>query len=201
MPGVIFDYKDSLEVYMFIIVGLGNPGNKYSFTKHNIGFITAEYFAEQHNINISKTKYKALYGEGTIGGEKVIIAKPQTYMNLSGESVIELLNWYKVPISNLIVIYDDIDIDIGKLRIRPKGSAGTHNGMRSIIYHTRSEDFPRIRIGIGKPPSYMDLADYVISRFTDEEVSPMREAVMKASKAIEQIIKSGVDSAMNKFNG
>ncbi len=186
---------------MFIIVGLGNPGDKYSTTKHNIGFITAEYLAKQNDIMINKKKCKALYGEGTIAGEKVVIAKPQTYMNLSGESVIELLNWYKAPISNLIVIYDDIDIDVGKIRIRPKGSSGTHNGMKSIIYLSKSDDFPRVRVGIGKPPEKMDLANYVLSKFSEQEKPLTRESIEKASMAIEEIIRNGINASMNKYNG
>lgn len=186
---------------MFIVVGLGNPGEKYKYTRHNIGFITLDYFSNVHRICMNKIKHKAVVGEGMIGEEKVILAKPQTYMNLSGESVYELVNWYKADLSKLIIIYDDIDLDLGKVRIRPKGSSGTHNGMKSIIYLLNSDDFTRIRIGIGKPPEYMDLADYVTAQFNDEDIPLMEEAVKRVSLAIEEIILKGVNSAMNKYNG
>jgi PTH1 family peptidyl-tRNA hydrolase len=185
---------------MYLIVGLGNPGDKYRYTKHNVGFMVLDYFAAQHNISISKLKHKALLGEGQIGQERVILAKPQTYMNLSGESVQELMHWYKEDITRLIVIYDDVDLAVGRIRIRPEGSSGTHNGMKSIIYLMNSDKFPRIRVGIGKQPDYMDLGDYVLSRFTDEEIPLMEEAVKKAAQAIEEIIKRDLNSAMNKYN-
>ncbi|MFZ5354778.1 MAG: aminoacyl-tRNA hydrolase [Bacillota bacterium] len=185
---------------MYIIVGLGNPGEKYKYTKHNVGFMTIDYLASQHGISVSKIKHKAVIGEGTVGGEKVVLAKPQTFMNLSGESVMELLHWYKVDVSRLIVIYDDIDLPIGKLRIRPNGSSGTHNGMRSIIYLLNSQDFPRVRIGIGGKPDYMDLADYVISNFHKDDIPIMAETVEKAAKAVEEIASRGINSAMNKYN-
>jgi len=185
---------------MYLVVGLGNPGDKYRYTKHNAGFMVLDYFASVHNISISKLKHKALTGEGQIGQEKIVLAKPQTFMNLSGESVLELMNWYKEDISRLIVVYDDIDLEPGRIRIRPEGSSGTHNGMKSIIYLMNSDKFSRIRIGIGKQPDYMDLADYVLSRFTDEEIPLMEEAVKKAALAIEEIIKKDVASAMNKYN-
>lgn len=185
---------------MYLIVGLGNPGDKYRYTKHNVGFMVLDYFASQHNISISKLKHKALLGEGQIGQERVILAKPQTYMNLSGESVQELMHWYKEDISRLIVVYDDVDLAVGRIRIRPEGSSGTHNGMKSIIYLVNSDKFPRIRVGIGKQPDYMDLGDYVLSRFNDEEIPLMEEAVKKAALAIEEIVKRDLNSAMNKYN-
>ena len=185
---------------MYLIVGLGNPGDKYRYTKHNTGFMVLDYFASAHNISISKTKHKAVLGEGSIGQEKVVLAKPQTYMNLSGESVQELMHWYKGEISKLIVIYDDVDLAVGKIRIRPEGSSGTHNGMKSIIYILNTDKFPRIRVGIGRQPEYMDLGDYVLSKFTDEEIPLMEEAVKKSALAIEEIIKNDISSAMNKYN-
>lgn len=185
---------------MYLIVGLGNPGDKYRYTKHNVGFMVLDYFASAHNISINKIKHKAVLGEGAIGQEKVILAKPQTYMNLSGESVQELMHWYKEDISRLIVVYDDVDLDVGRIRIRPEGSSGTHNGMKSIIYLLNTDKFPRVRVGIGKQPDYMDLADYVMSRFTDEEIPLMEEAVKKAALALEEIIKNDVATAMNKYN-
>lgn len=185
---------------MVVVVGLGNPGDRYAQTKHNIGFITIDYLAGQHNININKIKHKALIGEGSIAGQRVILVKPQTFMNLSGQSVMDIVNFYKVPIENLIVIYDDIDLPVGKVRIRPSGSSGTHNGMRNIIYLLGKQDFPRVRIGVGKQPDYMDLADYVMTKFNDEEKPLMLEAVKNSALAIEEIVKSGINIAMNKYN-
>jgi PTH1 family peptidyl-tRNA hydrolase len=159
-----------------------------------------DYLASVHNIGINKIKHKAVLGEGLIGQEKVVLAKPQTYMNLSGESVQELMHWYKGEISKLIVVYDDVDIDVGRIRIRPEGSSGTHNGMKSIIYILNSDKFPRVRVGIGKQPDYMDLADYVMGRFSDEEIPLMESAVKRAALAIEEIVKKDINSAMNKYN-
>lgn len=185
---------------MYIVVGLGNPGDKYKYTRHNVGFITLDYLASKHHIAVSKIKHKAVLGEGVIHGEKVVLVKPQTYMNLSGESVMEIANWYKVESCHLIVIYDDVDLPVGKVRIRPNGSSGSHNGMKSIIYLLNTDDFPRIRIGIGKQPDYMDLGDYVLGKFTDEEIPIFEETVKKASLAVEEIIKSGINTSMNKYN-
>jgi len=185
---------------MYIVVGLGNPGEKYKYTRHNTGFMVLDYFAAAHNISINRIKCKSVLGEGIIGKEKVVLAKPQTYMNLSGESVYELIHWYKEDISRLIVIYDDVDLPAGRIRIRPEGSSGTHNGMKSIIYLLNSDKFPRIRVGIGKQPDYMDLADYVLSRFSDEEIPVMEEAVKRAAAAVEEIVNNGIDSAMNRYN-
>ncbi|MDF2591728.1 MAG: peptidyl-tRNA hydrolase [Clostridia bacterium] len=185
---------------MYVIVGLGNPGDRYAGTKHNIGFITIDYLAEQSGIKLNKTKHKAILGEGTIGGEKVLLVKPQTFMNLSGQSVMDIVNFYKVPSQNLIVIYDDIDLPVGKVRIRPSGSSGTHNGMRNIIYLINNQEFPRIRIGVGKQPDYMDLADYVMTKFNGEEKPLMEDAVKRSAMAVEEIVKSGINIAMNKYN-
>lgn len=185
---------------MYVVVGLGNPGSQYAQTKHNIGFVTVDYFAEQHNIKFNKVKHKAVIGEGIISGEKLMLVKPQTYMNDSGECVMELVNFYKLPLENLIVIYDDIDLPVGKVRIRPSGSSGTHNGMRSIIYLLNRQEFPRIRIGVGKQPEYMDLADYVMTRFSKDEIPLIEEAVKKAALTVEEITRSGISAAMNKYN-
>lgn len=185
---------------MYIIVGLGNPGAKYSVTRHNVGFMAIQRLAEQYNISLNKTRMKALYGEGIIGGEKVVLAMPQTFMNLSGESVVELMNWYKVDIANLIVIYDDIDIAPGKLRIREKGSGGSHNGMKNIIYLLGKDTFPRIRIGIGGKPSFMDLADYVLAKIRPDEGETLQIGVENATKAVEEAMKNGIMKAMNKYN-
>jgi PTH1 family peptidyl-tRNA hydrolase len=186
---------------MYLIAGLGNPGKEYANTKHNIGFITIDYLAEKHGMRINKIKHKALIGEGFISGKKVKLIKPQTYMNLSGESLREAMEYYKADIEELIVIYDDIDIPMGSLRIRKKGSAGTHNGMRSIIRLLGDDGFPRIRIGIGSERGSIPLANYVTSGFKNkEEVKLMEEAVINAAEAIETFIASGVDEAMTRHN-
>ncbi|MCI5604420.1 MAG: aminoacyl-tRNA hydrolase [Clostridia bacterium] len=186
---------------MYLIVGLGNPGKQYEMTRHNIGFHTIDYIADTNKVKINKLKYKALYGEAVIGGEKVYIVKPQTYMNLSGDSVIEFANFYKIPPENIIVINDDISLDTGRIRVRAKGSAGGHNGLKSIIYQLKSDNFPRVKIGVGAPKhEEYDLADFVLGRFTKEEIPVMEEAILKASKAVEEIIRNGPQSAMNKYN-
>ena len=154
---------------MYVIAGLGNPGKKYENTRHNMGFITVDQLAEKHDIKVDKLKFKALVGEGRIAGQKVLLVKPQTYMNLSGESIREVMHFYKLEPENLIVIYDDIDIELGTLRIRKFGSAGTHNGMKSVVYQLQSDRFPRIRIGIGNQKKG-DLVDFVIGGFSKEEV-------------------------------
>ena len=185
---------------IFVVIGLGNPGSKYQNTRHNVGFETIDLLASQHKIKVTKLKHKALSGDGEIGGERVILVKPQTFMNLSGESVREIIEWYKVPLSNMILLYDDVDLAVGKIRIRPKGSSGTHNGMRSILYHVQSEDFPRIRIGIGRPPEGWELADFVLSKFMTEEQKIIKESVENAAAAVVAIINSNAETAMNKFN-
>lgn len=185
---------------MFIIVGLGNPGKKYESTRHNVGFMAIDRLADKFGIKIDKIKYKAVLGEGVIAGRKVILVKPQTYMNLSGETVMGICNFYQLPMENLIVIYDDIDTDFAKLRIRKKGSAGTHNGMRNIIYLLAKDDFPRVRIGIGKS-SQKELKDYVLQRFSKDEMIEMDETLDRTVLAVEQIIESGIEIAMNRFNG
>ena len=186
---------------MYVIVGLGNPGKKYEGTRHNIGFEVIDYLSVKLDIPVNKIKHKALMGEGRIGTEKIILVKPQTYMNLSGESVLPILDYYNVPMENLIVVYDDIDTDTGKIRIRKKGSAGTHNGMRNIIFLSKDDNFPRVRIGIGRPSNGKDLADFVIGRFSKEEAKNMIPVIKNSGDAIETMITDGVDLAMNRFNG
>lgn len=186
---------------MYIIIGLGNPGKKYENTRHNAGFDAIDKLAYENGIKIDKLKHKALIGEGRIGSEKVVLVKPQTYMNLSGESVISVSQFYKVEPENIIVLYDDIDLDVGKLRIRKKGSAGSHNGMKSIIKCLGTQDFPRVRIGVSKPPEGWDLADFVLSRVSKEQQSDMNNGIDKAVKTVEEIIKSNLEVAMNKYNG
>ncbi|HHU77596.1 MAG: aminoacyl-tRNA hydrolase [Caldicoprobacterales bacterium] len=186
---------------MFIIAGLGNPGDKYHGTRHNIGFYVVDLLAQAHNIPLNRIRHKAIMGEGRIGGQRAVLAKPQTYMNLSGESLLSLKEWYKTDAQQIILIYDDADLDIGTIRIRPSGSAGTHNGMRSVIYCLQSQDFPRVRIGIGRPPEGWELTDHVLSRFRDEEVETMKEACARAVKGVECILSLGVEQAMSRFNG
>lgn len=186
---------------MYLIVGLGNPGKQYEMTRHNIGFHTIDYIADQYNVKVNKLKFKALFGEISVGGEKTFLIKPQTFMNLSGESIAEFARFYKVPPENIIIINDDISLDTGRIRVRAKGSAGGHNGLKSIIYQLQSDNFPRIKMGVGAPQHKdYDLADYVLGRFTKEEIPVMEDAIIRASKAAEEIIKNGAQSAMNKYN-
>ncbi|MDE5966197.1 MAG: aminoacyl-tRNA hydrolase [Lachnospiraceae bacterium] len=185
---------------MKIIVGLGNPTAQYHGTRHNVGFSVISELSEQYNIDMSGRKHKAVFGKGIISGERVILAMPQTYMNLSGESVRELLDYYKVSPEDMIVVYDDINLAVGRLRIRKKGSAGGHNGMKNIIKHLGTEQFPRVRVGVGEKPRQMDLADYVLSRFDKTELEAIRQGCTDACHAISLILKSGIDEAMNQFN-
>lgn len=187
---------------MYLIAGLGNPGSQYNMTRHNIGFEVIDYLADQYNVKVKKLKFKGLYADTIIGGEKVILLKPQTYMNLSGESIREFSAFYKIPPENIIIINDDINLAAGKLRIRAKGSAGGHNGLKSIIYQLNSDNFPRIRIGVDTPMrEKMDLADFVLARFGKEEIPVLEDAIVRAGKAAEEIIARGAESAMNKYNG
>jgi PTH1 family peptidyl-tRNA hydrolase len=185
---------------MHIIVGLGNPGKRYEHTKHNIGFLAVDILAERNGVKLSKLKFKALVGEGEIAGRKALLLKPQTYMNLSGESVFAAMDYYKLEPDRLTVIYDDVDIPMGRVRIRPKGSAGTHNGMRSILYHLRRDDFARIRVGIGGERGAADLVSYVISGFRRREVAVMEAAVCRAADAMECILRESIEAAMNQYN-
>ena len=184
---------------MYVICGLGNPGKKYANTRHNMGFITIDQLAEKHDIKVDKVKFKALVGEGRIAGQKVLLVKPQTYMNLSGESVQEVMHFYKLDPEELIVIYDDLDLEAGALRLRKFGSAGTHNGMRSVVQHLNSDRFPRIRLGIGANGK-RDIIDHVIGGFTKEEVPVLEEAVTKAVAAVECMLAEGIDRAMSQYN-
>ena len=183
----------------FIIAGLGNPGRKYENTRHNLGFITVDKIAEDNDISVKKIKFKSLVGEGVIGSDKVILMKPQTFMNNSGEALREIVNFYKVPPENLIVIYDDFDIPIGSIRVRKFGSAGTHNGMRSIIRLLGFDNFPRIRIGIDSTIKN-ELIDFVTGGFRKEEVPLLEEAVTNGAAAAETIVTKGIDLAMNRYN-
>lgn len=185
---------------MHIIVGLGNPGSKFDGTRHNIGFEMIDYLARTHHIAVKKIRHKALIGEGTIAGHKVVLVKPQTFMNLSGETVQSILAYYKVPTTHLLVVYDDIDLVPGALRIRHKGSGGTHNGMRNIIAMIKREDFPRMRIGVGKS-DVIPLEKFVLSGFSKEEIPQMEDAIIRGAKAIQLYITEGLDRAMNAYNG
>lgn len=186
---------------MYIIVGLGNPKKEYENTRHNIGFDVIETLAKKENISVIEKKHKAIIGKGYIDGQKVILAKPQTYMNLSGESVRELIDYYKIDeTEELIVIADDISLDVGQLRIRKKGSAGGHNGLKNIISHLGHDNFIRIKMGVGEKPKGYDLADYVLGHFTTDERKVMNEASENAADAIRIVISEDADTAMNQYN-
>ncbi len=184
---------------MFLIVGLGNPGKKYEKTKHNVGFEAIDKLSEMHNIKVNKIKHRGLIGEGNINGNKIVLFKPQTFMNLSGEAVINAMNFYKLEPENLILVYDDVDTEIGRIRVKKKGSAGTHNGMKSIISLIQENDFPRVRIGIGSNGN-IDLADYVLSGFNKENRNKIEASVERAAKSITSLITDGIDTAMNEYN-
>lgn len=187
---------------MYLIAGLGNPGREYTGTRHNIGFEAIDAICAKYDIKLGKEKFRAVYGDGFIGGERVLVVKPQTYMNLSGESIREIADWYKIDDESIIIIYDDVSLPVGKLRIREKGSAGGHNGIKSIIYQLQTDIFTRIKIGIGAPEhSGYDMKDYVLGKFSKEETEILIKSVIRAAEAIEEIIVSGAKSAMNKFNG
>lgn len=184
---------------MFLIVGLGNPEEKYNNTRHNIGFEAVDYIADKYNIDINRKKFKGVYGEGFIGNEKVILMKPTTYMNLSGECIREVIDFYKLSNEDILVIYDDISLDVGRIRIRPKGSAGGHNGIKSIISHLGTDEFSRIKIGVGQPKG--DLVNHVLGKFSKEENEVLEESLEAAKLATETIIKEDTQAGMNKFNG
>lgn len=185
----------------YLVVGLGNPDRKYENTRHNTGWLALDYIAEKLDCKVNKIKYKSLIGTCEIGDSKVMLMKPTTYMNNSGQAVVEAMNFYKIPAENVIVIFDDISLDVGKMRIRSKGSDGGQKGMRSIINLSGSQTFPRIKIGIGaKPNPDWDLADWVLSKFTDKEMKDLEKMFENAYKAVELIIDGKMDRAMNLFN-
>lgn len=186
--------------FMYIIVGLGNPTEKYQATRHNIGWDAITRISDEYRIPMDFRKHKAICGKGHIEGQKVILAQPMTYMNLSGESVRELVDFYKVTPEEVIVIYDDISLEVGQLRIRKKGSAGGHNGIKSIISHLGTDEFPRIKVGVGDKPKDWDLADYVLSRFTKEENGIVRDALRDTTDACKMIVTGEIDAAMNQYN-
>lgn len=185
---------------MYIIAGLGNPSKEYEKTRHNAGFDTIDLLAEKLGIDLTEKKHRAYCGKGMIGTEKVLLLKPQTFMNNSGESLRDAADFYKVEPEQILVIYDDISLEPGQLRIRMKGSAGGHNGIKSIIAHLKTQDFPRIKIGVGAKPERMDLADYVLSRFSPSEREKMEESFREGAEAVITFLQDGADAAMNRYN-
>lgn len=185
---------------MKLIIGLGNPGRDYAGTRHNIGFGVITRVAEQYNISLNRNEHKAVCGKGMIGGEKVLLAQPQTFMNLSGESVRSLADYYKVEPEDIIVAYDDIDLAVGQIRIRRKGSAGGHNGIKNIIAHLGTNEFPRVKVGVGAKPQGGDLARHVLSRFSKEEEKKVGEILDVAVEAVETMVSQDIETAMNRFN-
>lgn len=185
---------------MYLIAGLGNPTKTYEGTRHNVGFSMIDVLAEAFHIDVMTKKHKALVGKGVIEGARVILAKPQTYMNLSGESVREIADFYKIEPENIIIIYDDISLDVGRLRIRKKGSAGGHNGIKNIIAHLGTQEFPRIKVGVGEKPKDWDLADYVLSKYSKEEQEAFKEASQDVVGAVKLMVMDDVDGAMNRYN-
>lgn len=185
---------------MYLIVGLGNPEPEYSKTRHNMGFDVINKVAEQYNIDLNKKGFKSIYGMGLIENEKVILCKPQTFMNLSGDAIVEIANYYKIIPEDIIVVYDDIDLLPGIVKIRKKGGPGTHNGMKSVIYRMQTSNFPRIRIGTGMPENKSDLINYVISKMSKEEYDLQIQGINIGKNAVVEILKNGIDIAMNKIN-
>ncbi len=185
----------------FMVVGLGNPDKKYERTRHNTGFIALDYIADKRNFKINRLKFKSLVGEATVGSHKVLFLKPSTYMNNSGQAVVEAMNFYKLKPQQVIIIFDDISLDVGKMRIRSKGSDGGQKGMRSIIYLSGSDEFPRIKIGIGqKPNPNWELADWVLSKFSDNELKDIEKMADNANNALELIMDNNISKAMNLYN-
>lgn len=186
---------------MYIIVGLGNPTKEYDNTRHNIGFAAIDMLADKYGINITEVKHKALIGKGVINGNKVILVKPMTYMNLSGEAVRAVIDYYKVDEEEeLLVIYDDISLDVGQLRVRKKGSAGGHNGIKNIIAHLGHDTFQRIKIGVGEKPKGYDLADYVLGHFSKEDLATLKEGMERVDGAVTLMLQGDIDEAMNRYN-
>lgn len=187
-------------VCMKLIVGLGNPGKQYDKTRHNIGFEVIDYLSEHLQIPLDQSKHKGIYGVGNVRGEKVFLLKPLTYMNLSGESVRPLMDYFDIALEDLIVIYDDLDLPVGRIRLRQKGSAGGHNGVKSIIAHVGSQEFNRIRVGVNRPSNGQPITDYVLSRFTKEEQDVINQVVVKCSEACEATLEKPFLQVMNEFN-
>lgn len=184
---------------MYLVVGLGNIGAQYENTRHNVGFDVIDLISDKYNIPVNRIKFKGAYGEGNIRGEKVILLKPSTYMNLSGESIIQAMSFYKISNDNIIVIYDDVSLDVGRMRIREKGSAGGHNGIKNTILHLGSDSFARLKIGVGQPKH--DMVHHVLGKFSADEREILNKVLQASVEAVEVIIKNGITEAMNKFNG
>lgn len=184
---------------MYIIAGLGNPGLRYEGTRHNVGFHAVHVLEDRLGVRANRLRFSALTGEGRIGGHKVLLMKPQTYMNLSGKALREATTFYKIPPERVIVLYDDLDLPFGRLRVRPFGGPGTHNGMRSIVQELGGGDFPRVRIGIGEP-TRLDCADFVLSKFAKEQEKEINALLVRAAEAAQAIVEIGVDAAMNRYN-
>ena len=195
-------FGSSREEPVYLIVGLGNPESRYDRTRHNVGFRALDRLAKRLDVKVNRFKWKAIYGQGRMGEHKVILMKPQTYMNLSGESVREAAGFWKVPAERIIVLFDDISLPVGKIRVRPKGSAGGHNGIKSIISCLGTDAFPRVKVGVGgKPHPEMDLADWVLSAFSSSEEKELEPALERAAEAAELLVTRGAEPAMNRFNG
>ncbi|MBZ4221170.1 aminoacyl-tRNA hydrolase [Bacillus wiedmannii] len=192
--------KESSGTRMKLIVGLGNPGREYELTRHNIGFMAIDELAKRWNISLNEQKFKGIFGAGFVNGEKVILLKPLTYMNLSGESIRPLMDYYKIDVEDFVVLYDDLDIPVGKLRLRMKGSAGGHNGVKSTISHLGTQEFQRIRMGIDRPKNGMKVVDYVLGRFTSEEIPDVSYSIEKAADACEEWLNKPFLQIMNTFN-
>lgn len=188
------------EFGMYIIAGLGNPGSEYEYTRHNMGFRVIDVLAEEYNISVDEKKHKGLIGKGVIEGQKVVLVKPQTFMNLSGECIREVMNYYKETPENFIVVFDDISLDVGKLRVRPKGSAGGHNGIKNIIAQLGTEEFARVKFGVGDKPKGCDLVNHVLGRFAKEDEELAKSRLKIAAEAIVCVMKEGCEAAMNKYN-
>lgn len=186
---------------MYIIVGLGNPGKEYDGTRHNVGFAVIDELADRYNISVDTLKHKGMIGKGVIEGNKVLLVKPLTYMNNSGECVREVMDYYKADIDELIVVFDDISLIPGNLRLRAKGSAGGHNGIKSLIAHLGSQDFKRVKFGVGDKPKGWDLADWVLGHFTQDDIKAVREGCSKACEAVVCVMNEGIEQGMNKYNG
>lgn len=185
---------------MYLIVGLGNPESDYAKTRHNMGFRVINELAKQYEIDIARKKFRSEYENAIIEGQKVILVKPQTFMNVSGEAIIEFVNFYKIELDKIIIIYDDMDIEPGKIRIRKSGSPGSHNGMKSVVHFLNSENFPRIRVGIGKPREDENVIEYVIGTIPEEDEKDLETGVNLAKEAVIELLKNGIDLAMNRFN-
>lgn len=183
-----------------LVVGLGNPGSKYENTRHNAGFIALDYIANQLNVNFNKAKFDALFSEAVIDGKRVLLIKPQTFMNLSGESVVQFMSFYKIPSENVIILFDDISLAPGNLRVKRSGSHGGHNGMRNIIQLAKTDNFPRIKIGIGAKPTDWDLADWVTSKFSDEDLKLLNKTVENSYAALKLMLNGEIEKAMNLAN-